>query len=588
MRGDLIEQKPFYLLFAIVLTAGLILSAVLSRTNAAEYTGPMPCNAGYEGVIIFNSARANMQYCNSTSWVSMGSPEAEAAPTTGLVAYWALDDINTTAIDSVGGYNGTMQSGLDGAANSVPGKLSNAISFDGSDDYISVADNAALEPTAPLTVALWIKTNTTTASVLVEKDGDAGYSAQILANGKVKLNVGTAATFLSSNTAVNDDEWHHVIFVYNGLNSGVVYIDGVADTDQSNPSTLVYGAGELNIGGRTTTMNFDGELDDIRLYDAALTADEALQLYSATGGGGVIGSGVCSNPAGVPGEMDYNQDQGILQYCNGKSWVAAGPKVDGAETQTASTTNLVGHWTLDQTTGDTITDTGSGGNDGTWTDTVNDDVGEETTAGQIGTALTFGGTNTRVTLGTPAALGPTTNFTFSAWVNTSSSGSFQAIYSAGSTNADYWAVQLNATNRILLRNDNGPVFHTSSSAISTGSYQHIAVVKSGDVGANVTFYINGVADGTATVGALSNSGTKGIGFRTENNSDYFIGEIDDVRLYDRALSAAEILEIYRAGGGGGYGVCTQPAGTPGEIVYNDDQNVMQFCTPIGWVTTNSE
>lgn len=588
MHGHLLHKRPLTLLFGSVL-AVVSLLFFLPKPQAAEFAGPMPCNASYEGVIIFNSAQTVMQYCNSTDWLSMGAPEGEVAPSTGLVGYWALDDTNTTAVDSSTNANdGSMQNGLDGASNSVAGQNGTAITFDGSDDFITVADDAALEPAAPLTVAFWIKTNTSTASVLVEKDDDSGYSAQILADGTVKLNVSSNTTFISSTAAVNDDEWHHVVFVYNGLNSGAVYIDGVADTNQSNPGTLSYGADALTIGGRDATMNFAGTLDDIRLYNVALSDTEAAQLHAATGGGGVIGTGVCSNPAGVPGEMDYNPDIGTLQYCNGKNWVAMGPTIDGGGVRTASSTNLVGHWTLDDDTGDTITDTGSGGNDGTWTDTVNDDVGEETTTGQIDNALTFGGTNTRITLGTAAELGPTTSFTISAWVKTSSTGSFQGIYAAGSTNADYWTMQLNATNRILLRDDNGPVFTPSISSISTGSFQHVAIVKDGDVGNNATFYINGVADRVTAVGALSNSGTKGIGFRTENNSDYFQGEIDDVRLYDRALSGAEILEIYQAGGGGGYGTCTNPDGTPGELIYNDDLNIMQFCTESGWVATNED
>ena len=65
--------------------------------------------------------------------------------TTGLVAHWKLDDLGTDAIDYVSVNNGTMQGGLDGATDSVPGRLGTALNFDGSADYIAVPSAASID-----------------------------------------------------------------------------------------------------------------------------------------------------------------------------------------------------------------------------------------------------------------------------------------------------------------------------------------------------------------------------------------------------------------------------------------------------------
>ncbi|NCC23335.1 MAG: hypothetical protein EOM26_12890, partial [Alphaproteobacteria bacterium] len=62
-------------------------------------------------------------------------------------------------------------------------------------------------------------------------------------------------------------------------------------------------------------------------------------------------------------------------------------------------------------------------------------------------------------------------------------------------------------------------------------------------------------------------------------SVYGPGSIDDVRIYDRALSAAEIQSLYNGGGGS----CTSPDGTEGTMIYNADDSVMQYCNGAEWI-----
>ena len=69
---------------------------------------------------------------------------------TGLVAHWAADN---SAVDSIGGNNGTLYNGATYAA----GQIKQAFSFDGQDDRINVADSASFKLTQSLTIEAWVK-----------------------------------------------------------------------------------------------------------------------------------------------------------------------------------------------------------------------------------------------------------------------------------------------------------------------------------------------------------------------------------------------------------------------------------------------
>ena len=74
----------------------------------------------------------------------------------------------------------------------------------------------------------------------------------------------------------------------------------------------------------------------------------------------------------------------------------------------------------------------------------------------------------------------------------------------------------------------------------TATWHHVAWVKDGDSGTNVTFYVDGVVVGTVTAGATTAGGAKRLGGDAWYDGDYFDGLLDNVRLYDRALTPGEI------------------------------------------------
>jgi hypothetical protein len=151
--------------------------------------------------------------------------------------------------------------------------------FDGTNDYVDVGDSSDLEPSSGFTISLWLKTTQTGSAIILEKDGDSGYSVQRESNNALKMNVGGAGTEIESSSSYNDGNWHHVVFVYRGVNDGSVYVDGVVDTSVSTPGTPSYGANSLVIGSRSGSSGFNGAIDEVMIFDRPFTTDEVASLY---------------------------------------------------------------------------------------------------------------------------------------------------------------------------------------------------------------------------------------------------------------------------------------------------------------------
>lgn len=294
---------------------------------------------------------------------------AQMYPSVGLAGHWKLDEASgTTAVDSAGGNDGTMQGGLHASANSFPGKLGKALSFDGNNDYVSVANNAALNPTSAITVTAWVKRSSNgSRDFIVSKGKSAGggdhqYWLEFTAANELVflLEDGSGAVhkLTAADTTFTDNSWHHIAATYDG-NIQKIYVDGVADSATiSWTDSIDTTADDLVLGNRSFYYNipYGGLIDDVRIYERALTVDEIQALYNnvacvgpagqpstliyntdhkvmqycngrdwvAMSKGGSTGGGGCASPAGVTGEMIYNADYKVMQYCNSEDWVAIG------------------------------------------------------------------------------------------------------------------------------------------------------------------------------------------------------------------------------------------------------------------------
>jgi hypothetical protein len=212
----------------------------------------------------------------------------QSGPTTnGLIGYWNFNEGTgaTTADTSSSNFNGTLANG----PSWVTGKFNNALSFDGSNDYVTVPHNTALNfsQISLFSIMAWIKTTQTNYGFIIAKALNEGtYAGYYLHTylGKLHSTLQTTTSnyrlIRAETTTVNDGNWHHVAWC-NDANSPAghkMYIDGVLQTTttlQDNLFGTVSTTVPLNFGARNAGgVPFAGAIDDVRVYNRALNATE--------------------------------------------------------------------------------------------------------------------------------------------------------------------------------------------------------------------------------------------------------------------------------------------------------------------------
>ncbi|MEE8476114.1 MAG: LamG domain-containing protein [Myxococcota bacterium] len=217
---------------------------------------------------------------SSASGVLTDFPLCDAEPPR-LRGHWRADVIQggTLRDSSRYGNHGTIE----GEPVEVPGYRGGAISVEG-DDYVVVSANCSLEVQSTLTVAAWIRpTRVGTQRVIRKVNGENGFSLFLSANGNVSIRLNdTNGLRVNSRQEYPTDgtEWMHIAATYDG-NDIKLYVNGVLD-GQASASTVLDGKdAPLSIGATSTGADaFQGALDDVRLYNYALTEPEIQRLVS--------------------------------------------------------------------------------------------------------------------------------------------------------------------------------------------------------------------------------------------------------------------------------------------------------------------
>lgn len=164
-------------------------------------------------------------------------------------------------------------------SNFANSRISNySYQFDGVNDFVTVNDDASLKVvTANHSLSFWMKTTDGSTQVLSEKGSSDELAAWVVSN---KIRWAGPNTFNSS-IDVNDGNWKHIAFVADG-SSSFIYINGSLDATGStkiqasaNSSNYVFGA---RSGG---SFAFDGQLDQIAIFNRALSSTEVSALYNS-------------------------------------------------------------------------------------------------------------------------------------------------------------------------------------------------------------------------------------------------------------------------------------------------------------------
>jgi hypothetical protein len=227
--------------------------------------------------------------CFSLISSQVASLQTCVPPPAGLMSWWPGDG---NANDVVGANHGTLQNGVTFS----PGMVAQAFSFDGVDDYVQFADifdglNGGF------TLDAWIRTTSITGNkAIIAKYWTTGGSWVIRTNesdpGKVDFTVCSPscesladAVQLISTSNVNDGAWHFVAATFDGTTQ-LLYVDGELEASaiNTNPSWADnhhFCIGSFCDPSGNSFLSFSGLIDEVEIYNRALTVSEINAIYNA-------------------------------------------------------------------------------------------------------------------------------------------------------------------------------------------------------------------------------------------------------------------------------------------------------------------
>lgn len=371
-------------------------------------------------------------------------------------------------------------------------------------------------------------------------------------------------------------DWGHVASSSDGMNLG-------ATVGMNSAAGRIYTSDD---GG----INWTEGPSPNRWWNGLASSAQGNKLVAAVNGGqiytndctGGMGDGLCVSPAMPQGALYYNEDGAVLLYCNGSDWVALGAPAG------VVTTGLLHYWTFDEPSGTTAADS-VGSSDAT----LNLDAAFSPSGGTVGGAVTLDGTQDNVSVDDTADF-PTGDFTWTAWIKPDDLTSRVLFSGRTAANSRSFAQWTSATDMEIVFNELD-VFNGTSGFLANSTWQHFALTRTGST---VTVYRNGSSLGTASNGTSLdisagtckfNIGSWPSNCTAANTSYTFDGMIDEVRIYDRGISASEVDELYQCGlagdcgGGSGGSYCASPTAAAGSIFYNANAKRHQYCNGDEWI-----
>ena len=215
-------------------------------------------------------------------------------------AFWNFDtESNTNTTDYNKNFNGTVN----GATYTTSGKYGGAYTFDGVNDYINISRSPYLNLTSSnMSINLWYKVqnDSITQKIMVSNAdnllsiGSGGYHVWIDESMKPSFTVGQKGDTKDrtvTSSIYNNNDWHMVTAIFNNGIGLYLYVDGVMDNatysgDVITDITNIASAFPTVIGEfgsvAEDALYFNGTLDEVRIYNRTLTAQEISSLYNTS------------------------------------------------------------------------------------------------------------------------------------------------------------------------------------------------------------------------------------------------------------------------------------------------------------------
>ncbi|MCP4607472.1 MAG: hypothetical protein GY845_01975, partial [Planctomycetes bacterium] len=206
-----------------------------------------------------------------------------------LVGYWNLDDNSGSTASDNSTYSNTAN--LLNDPQWTPGKFGSALYFDGDNDYVHCGKDIDFNITDEITIETWA--NPAIAgeggpnnAILAKAESGLGWSWQLRYNGPgnymgFNFNGNSEGpTWVSTNQNLSPGEWYHIVGVFDGTTIKC-YLNGI-ETDSEQISGIVGSNSSLFIGQDGWGNVFNGNVDEVKIWNRALSSDEIKSSYNTT------------------------------------------------------------------------------------------------------------------------------------------------------------------------------------------------------------------------------------------------------------------------------------------------------------------
>ncbi len=502
------------------LTATGTLSTTATLYVGADSSGTTSWwDGAIDDIALYPYARSNAQVAIDTGGshnATVMGAQTKDPLTDGLVGYWKMDESgNSDRFDSSGNGN-TLSESVGDDIDAVTGTFGKGADFENStaeQESVSISDalHKGLDITGALTVCAWVNPETVAYSSIIGKfsSPNLSYDLHLQANGSIIFYVSSdGTTYAQSNSnssQITTNSWSHVCGVYTGRTIQTFVQGSPNGASTAYDLGIFSGSADVVVGGAWGDY-FDGIIDEVRVYNRALSDGEIRQL---------------------------------------SSW-APGP---------------VGHWSMDENTGESSTSDLSGNGA---TMTLNGSIAPSAwVPGKYGSALKLDGVNDF--LSTPdTGVFESDNFSLEAWVNfdslPSATGESCTLLVKSHAVSPYysylWTIDTSGRSQIAWTNTVPTEYYSGSNAAITAPHRwyHLVLVKSGG---SIRHYIDGSNQtnySDTLVGSSYNStGPLWIGAQSNGTTARCKGSVDDVKLYNYARSPSQIIMDVSARGGSAIG-----------------------------------
>ncbi len=505
-----------------------------ANRSTDEYTGQLAQVAVYPAAL--SKAQVRAHYTATGRAVA-----AQNAPTDAYGAavaadeptlYWRLDDAaraSSAADASESGNNTGRIQGTTGRAPGVtlPGTSSGAFDLGGNGGYV-VASQRTSNPTT-FTASAWFSTTSTAGGRIVgfgssqdARSNNYDRFVYMVNDGRLRFGVwGPGEQVIDTPRAYNDGDWHQVTATF-GAGGMALYVDGALVGTNANTSVAGYDGywrvGSDNIWGGANTAALNGRVDEVAVYDHALTAARVQAQYAAAG---QVGTGPQPRPTDAYGAAVY----------------------DSAPTV---------YWPMNDSAGTRAASAAPDGPRGTYTGNPTLGVPGPGLQGATGsTAVGFDGTDDG--LYSPAALNNPLTFSTELWFSTTSTAGGKLVGFGDRQSG----LSGNYDRHVYLQPDGHITFGTwttqanlvtSAKAYNDGNWHQVVATMGAD---GMHLYVDGSEVGSnPNTGAQAYTGYWRVGGDSPwSGNAYFRGSIDEVSVYDRAIAASEVAAHWSAASG---------------------------------------